>query len=554
MKRKHQIETETVIDGIIGGSSIRQMLVDCTPGGGKSTIPIEACRLITAGLAEAFCWIVPRSSLQRQGELAFADPYFKKLFNHDYTARAATNEIHPCRGTNGFITTYQALGVDFNKTALHEFSRRKYILILDEFHHCEKGGLWEKAIAPLVERASFVIFMTGTLERNTGKPIAFIPYKRTGYGYAPVVAETPEQAVIRYTRTDALKEKAILPLQFTCHDGAVKWKTDTGIELSYEELSSVPDQYATMAIYTAVDTKYAEELTDEGLRHWRKHKKEVNPRAKVLLVTANIKHARAAVDLLKRHGLKSAIATSHDSKAAHRNIELFRGPKLDTLVSIAMAYEGFDVKPLTHIISLTHIRSKPWIEQMVARAVRVDPHAGPYRTQKGFIFCPDDPRMRSLIARFRAEELAVIDSLDIVAPTDKQPEQKPLFDDTQNLTMRAPGNITPLESRLAGHRMDFIGVDFAYEPGYATYQIVTESQREKNLRNQIDRHVKDYARINRYNPKEINIKLKDCFGKPREEMTRPELERLMGYLQKNYRLEVHRGQSSEAISTRAVML
>ena len=39
----------------------------------------------------------------------------------------------------------------------------------------------------------------------------------------------------------------------------------------------------------------------------------------------------------------------------------------------AMAYEGLDAPAVSVVASLTHIRSRPWLEQMVARATRVDP-------------------------------------------------------------------------------------------------------------------------------------------------------------------------------------
>ena len=46
--------------------------------------------------------------------------------------------------------------------------------------------------------------------------------------------------------------------------------------------------------------------------------------------------------------------------------------KLDVLVTVAMAYEGLDIPAVSHLICLTRIRSTPWIEQMTARANRID--------------------------------------------------------------------------------------------------------------------------------------------------------------------------------------
>jgi hypothetical protein len=62
-----------------------------------------------------------------------------------------------------------------------------------------------------------------------------------------------------------------------------------------------------------------------------------------------------------------------------------------------MAYEGLDAPEAAVVAALTHIRWRPWLEQMVAGATRVDPHAGSYEAQRATIFHHDDP----LFAPFR---------------------------------------------------------------------------------------------------------------------------------------------------------
>ena len=37
------------------------------------------------------------------------------------------------------------------------------------------------------------------------------------------------------------------------------------------------------------------------------------------------------------------------------------------LVTVAMAYEGLDAPEVAGVAALTHIRSRPWLEQMLAR-------------------------------------------------------------------------------------------------------------------------------------------------------------------------------------------
>ena len=53
MLRKMQAQFRDVVDGIKSGSGVKIIDILGTPGAGKSSIPIQACELIKAGLADA---------------------------------------------------------------------------------------------------------------------------------------------------------------------------------------------------------------------------------------------------------------------------------------------------------------------------------------------------------------------------------------------------------------------------------------------------------------------------------------------------------------------
>jgi len=91
--RQHQAEFSQIIDSIIAGENVRKIIVNATPGSGKSILPILAGKLATAGLADALAWIVPRKSLQSQGERGFVDVSFREMLNHNLTVRQSTNEV-----------------------------------------------------------------------------------------------------------------------------------------------------------------------------------------------------------------------------------------------------------------------------------------------------------------------------------------------------------------------------------------------------------------------------------------------------------------------------
>ncbi|MCE5335160.1 MAG: DEAD/DEAH box helicase family protein, partial [Desulfobacteraceae bacterium] len=176
--RKHQSECQRVIDGIIAGSGVTDIFFHVVPGGGKSLIPLQAGKLILAGLADKLFWICPRMTLQDQGERNFIDPVFRQTLGYSLAIRSTTNEENLSRGTAGGISTYQALAVDKFKTVLRDFRRYRYILILDEWHHLAEEGDWTQPIRELYDASPFHVFLTGTLSRGDQDKVAFVPYRQ----------------------------------------------------------------------------------------------------------------------------------------------------------------------------------------------------------------------------------------------------------------------------------------------------------------------------------------------------------------------------------------
>lgn len=176
--RKHQAEADRAICKIIRENlSVRRMVMDVTPGGGKSIVPqIVYTRLHQAGMVDKICWIVPRESLKKQAAHDFLDSNPRQLLGHQYEIYEAANECNPSRGLNGYATTFQAVGIDAYGMHADEFETSRYLLVLDEVHHARFGGSWHKQLQPLVDRAAFVLMMSGTLQRGDQLPIAFMPY------------------------------------------------------------------------------------------------------------------------------------------------------------------------------------------------------------------------------------------------------------------------------------------------------------------------------------------------------------------------------------------
>jgi superfamily II DNA or RNA helicase len=431
-----------VVEAIATGQTeARDILAAVTPGGGKSLLPvIAAARLMAAGVVDRICWVVPRDSLRLQAEEAFADPVWRQVLGHALSVRAADNAPDPSRGLAGYITTYQGIAAapDLH---LAEFRRFRTLLVVDEVHHLpaladidpttaaqepqdDLASAWSRAILPLLECAHVRLLLSGTLERADGKGILWLPYRRGPKARTREVELDAEGwAVVGYSRAQALAERSVLPVTFGALDGEASWRDESGNALGPHRISGRhPDETTRPALFTALRTGFAEALLWEAfvaIRHVRARRRQERGLApgaaarglgKLLVVAPDQSTARHYLEVVRqwlpssRAGDVAQLATS-DTPRAHELLAAFRlKPEPSVLVTVAMAYEGLDAPEVAVVAALTHIRSRPWLEQMVARATRVDPHAGPYETQQALVFHPDDPLFGLFRRRMETEQ------------------------------------------------------------------------------------------------------------------------------------------------------
>jgi hypothetical protein len=218
-----------------------------------------------------------------------------------------------------------------------------------------------------------------------------------------------------------------------------------------------------------------------------------------------------------------------------------------------MAYEGLDAPEVAVVAALTHIRSRPWLEQMIARATRVDPHAGAYDAQSALVFHPDDP----LFARFR-HSIETEQGASVRERRRRARTEEPAWLAAHLAAHRDEGEgrgITPLESNALGLRYATLrpGPAFAQARAKADAAegelVEPPSLTERRLRSRIGeavaaQAVEDEAGLQVPHTGEglyhrYNAVLKRVSGnKGRAEMTLPELEAALAWLERN-RLSDH---------------
>jgi superfamily II DNA or RNA helicase len=583
--RTHQAEFLEICKLIKAGKSIKKILMLVTPGGGKSLIPVIAAAHLLPNrasgggfhetIADAICWVVPRLNLQKQAEENFENCYFQEHIGHQHRVMANNNEPNPCKGMSGYVATYQAIVANPDLHA-QELRRKRYILVLDEFHHAEEGGSWHRVLQPLVDNAVLVILVTGTDERGDGKQIAFMPYTAIPGGLTPNLSNSQYTQIIQYTRGQALREGAIVPLHFEWGDGEAEWVDEKGQKCSVESLAEAGD-YTGIALRTALSTGYAYQLLTKCVENWKLHKK-INPRSKLLVLAPKIQQADQYLEWLKNLGIKAIKATSDQSKEAQAAIKKFKkhyppgdAKACDLLVTVAMAYEGLDVPAITHVACLTHIRTVPWLEQSWARAARVDQKAKTLKNT-GLIFLPDDQFARNCVQKIIAEQEPIL----------REREQKTRdagnvgkADQDGNGNQRSDNSSIPLNSNLtrsrasdlsSGETVDYAEtakIQFAMQNvgvgGISTIQMkrfidaynaqptkddthgvvdtkecLTPSEERDVMRDNIEKYVRRYAVKNGIDFKTLNGEIVKKFDKSRTAMTLDELRQVWAWLQNNY--------------------
>jgi len=567
--RKHQEAVNNHIEDVISGSESlsRTIISDVTPGGGKSAIGQIVSRLVSKNIIDAVCIVVPRKSLAKQAACDFLDEGMRSLLSHSNSVNEATNIINPCRGTEGYVTTYQGLAADKGAINNYEFMRKDYALVLDEAHHLSEGGSWHQSIQPLYDNAKFVLIMTGTLYRADLQPIAFIPYRDTGTEIV-VDRTSSTHKFIEYYRKDALAEKAIIPIEFYQVDGWVNWIESDGSAGTVTSLVDADDASVRKAIFTSVRTGLAKQIIDQTLNHYLAHRKKY-PGAKLLCVSDSIASAKQHKGYLESLGVVCDIAVSDDSKLAQKAIDDFRFGALSALITVAMAYEGLDVPGISHISCLTNIRSRPWIEQVFGRATRFDRRSGvPYDEQKAFIFTPDDRLINDVIDQIRLDQdqfisasSSTLSGVSSSVPSVNAGEIIPIgstmtgvrvselgenclsltvgqtqgineFKDANGITDVSPLNVAKILLSL-GHELPDVA---ANDPVIS--RPITPQERSEALRRKIENKCRQYAIENGIEPQVVNSVVKKQFkNKSRKDMICAELLAVWEWVDRHFKVK-----------------
>lgn len=402
--RKHQREMSDLADRIASGLHKKKLItLDCTPGGGKTgAATLLANRLLDAGMIDSVLWIVPRLSLGQQVADAFAGGFASCRDRRLEVARdslfAESFQFSPIVGC---VTTYQAVASRDNwRSFLAAMAGRRVLVVFDEvqFLNDEGDAGWTKKVRRIKDAAAFTLLMSGTLWRTDNKRIPFVEYERRGDGKWYPLWD------IRYTLRDATAEKAVLNMEWRNRSAVVGYVHNGKMRLEDLANEATEEESRKIRAFLAGD-KAVGQLLDDMVCEWREYCRQVYHSRMIVMAEDVFAANRWAKYLKERHGLTPVVAHSKKDTGG-RDLKHFREKRIgDCLVTVAMAYVGFDCPDLTHLAYLSAIRAPSWMLQSAARVSRFDASCGvAYERQIAHVYAPDDAPLRNFFQCIRSQQ------------------------------------------------------------------------------------------------------------------------------------------------------
>lgn len=417
--RGHQKKIDAIAARIIAGMFPKKHIVlDCVPGGGKTGAATHfANRLLSAGLINSVLWLVPRLSLSAQVVEAFATG-FGSVSARDITAANPDALLPVCipglPAVVGHVTTYQAIAAKTKhgqtstcKKFLDALASHNSLLICDEVQFlndrefqvdAELPKGWYSKVNQLSEACRYRLVMSGALWRTDGLRVPFVGYERRPDGLSYPLPD------ITYSLREAVADKAILPIEWKNRGGIATYR-HRGVKTVHDLLAPLSEEDSRAIRTCLADDDYCTCILDEMVQDWRERVKNTYP-TRMLVMAENISAARRWADYLERaHHIPCVLATSNE-RGSSRKMEAFRKRQEgQCLVTVAMAYVGFDCPDLSHLAYLSSIRAPAWMLQSFNRISRVDSRAPiAYDLQHAFVFAPDDAPMRQFLDWLRTEQ------------------------------------------------------------------------------------------------------------------------------------------------------
>jgi superfamily II DNA or RNA helicase len=397
---------QTFINNLEKGTKI--LIANVHPGSGKSLAIIHSANYAwKEGFADGFVVFNPRLNLCRQLEESWdgkkdkegklIKPGLKTLYPDPKMGGIRHRENQEpilWEGDTGYTTTYASLA---SKFAIHErflTEHRNIVIYLDEAQTLgvplsKKDRLESKKQSEYVlELAShpnvrMVILLTGTPYRSDNQPLVLAQNHYLANGKLKADVESDYQ--------DGLIQRYLREVEFKLMDGKGKYKYLDQTE-DFTISASETNTHLSAALRTEECWKRLVDMTIEN----HLEQQAVWSGFRSLIAALDQDMAQEIFTYISRRypSLKTTIAVSDDGPKALYALETFKDGHFDILITVRMAYIGYDYPAINTICVLTNYRHIGFLDQLIARGLRVCSDV-PYELQTCYIVATDDPGMTS---------------------------------------------------------------------------------------------------------------------------------------------------------------
>ena len=349
----------------------------------------------------------------------------KKLGIHVDDAAGRHVIENPHSGFFGVVHTYQLLaqGALVTNALIRRAEQAPTLYVFDEVHHLAEPdhSAWGQAVGALIgsdpdHPRHPVLNLSGTLFRST------VSQKIGTVRYEPV----PDKP----NKVQAVADHAIWTSQLIAAEQlrhVSLWQFDSTLEIVdlHEETvttggvidlseQDAPVRSAALRALLRDDNYLRPLLTDMKDKLVQQHNLLDGHPVKGLIVCDTQDHARQVHTVCSDiFGRRPFLAVSEDGPQAARAIREFRETnKMAVLVTVRMVTEGFDCPDISTLVHLTPWRAELFINQMVARAMRVtDSERRLGMIIPAAVLIPRDTEIRDAYNRVLVGQMKMLDVL-----------------------------------------------------------------------------------------------------------------------------------------------
>ena len=346
------------------------------PGAGKTTFALAATRQRLAGERLPIAVVVPTQHLKHQWSEAAVR--FGLHLDPDWSA----NDGRLPSDMHGIVVTYAQAA---RSSRVLANLTRGGMVVLDEVHHAASEKSWGDGVEDAFYGAGCRLLLSGTPFRTDDSPIPFVAYSFGDYGDAVPQYE--------YGYGEALEDGGVVrPVFFPRFDGHMEWINAEGahVEGTFADDLDRNEWSGRLRTALSLDGEWLPSVLDKAHAQLVDIRR-THPGAGGLVIATDHEHARGIAQMLEqRTGVPARIALSDDPRASHV-ISRFAASNEPWVVAVRMISEGVDIPRLRVGVFATTTTTAMFFRQAVGRIAR---WTKGIRSQRAYMYLPDDPRLR----------------------------------------------------------------------------------------------------------------------------------------------------------------